>query len=208
MEKEIIKQIADLLAQFNNQQLLILIIAFLLFTIIAILQTVYTSRLIEKYRNQLKKAELKFSVFNEMQITKLSEFYTLTKELKGALAILFGVLERNQNKIELVKWESSYTLFDDFYTSNKYIIPRTIKELMDTNKNLLIRYNVNISLLKEKLELVNNRIHDISMEDKLKSLELIDNEILEFDFKKMTIELMILAESIKVHIEEYFDKIE
>lgn len=208
MEKEIINQITNQISQFKNHQLLLLIITFLIFTIITILQTVYTSRLIEKYKNQLKKAELKFSVFNEMQITKLSEFYTLTKDLKGALASLFGVLERNENKIELSKWESSYSQFNDFYSSNKYIVPKAIKDLIEFNKNLILNYNGNIVLLNEKFELVNNRINYISEDDKLKSLELIDNEILEFNFKKSTLKLMILAENIKVHIEEYFDKID
>lgn len=207
MEKEIINQITNQLSQFKSQQLMILIILFLLFTIITILQAVYTSRLIEKYKNQLKKTELKFSVFNEIQITKLSEFYTLINELKATLAGLFSKLERNENKIELGKWESSYVQFDEFYSSNKYILPKKIKEIIDSNKNLLINYNGNIGLLKEKFELVNNRVQDISDEDKTKCLKLIDNEILDFNFKKSTLDLMIVAEKLKVHIEEYFDKI-
>ncbi len=186
---------------------MILIIAFLLFTIITILQTAYTSTLIEKYKNQLKKSELKFSVFNEIQITKLSEFYTIIEDLKTALAGLFGKLKRNENKLDLGKWKSSYSQFDEFYSSNKYIIPKVIKEIIDSNQKLLIDYNGNIALLKEKFELVNNDIQDITSEDKLESLKLIDNEILGFDFKKSTLELMIVSESVKVHIEEFFDKI-
>ena len=207
MEKEIINQIVNQYSQFKNQQLTILIIAFLLFTIITILQTAYTSRLIERYKNQLKKAELKFSVFNEIQITKLSELYTKTKDLKTALAGLWGTLERNENKVDLSQWQSCYSQFDEFYSGNKYIIPKTIKEIIVSSKNLLIEYNGNIELLKEKLKLVNNDIQDITNDDRLESLKLIDNEIFGFDFKKSTLELMMVSENVKVHIEEYFDKI-
>ncbi|MGZ4056959.1 MAG: hypothetical protein ACXVPU_16755 [Bacteroidia bacterium] len=208
MEKEIINQIVNQLNSFKNHQLLILIIAFLLFTLVTISQTIYTSKLIEKFRNQLKKAELKFSVFNEMQISKLSELFVLTNNLKGALAEILGSIERSENQIKLGNWKSSYSEFDKFYSSNKYIIPSRIKLLMTDNQNNLINYNANICLLKEKFDLVDNKIENLTEKEKLKSLEMIDYEIFGFNSKKSAIELMILAENIKVYIEEYFDNIE
>lgn len=208
MEKEIINQIVNQFDRFKNHQLLILLIAFFIFTLVTILQTVYTSRLVEKYRNQLKKTELKFSVFNEMQISKLSDLFALANNLKGTLAAIVGSIERNEDQLKLSNWKSSYDEFDSFYSSNKYIIPKQIKLVMTENKNKLIDYNGNISLLKEKFDLIYNRIEDITEEDKRKSLELIDREIIEFNSKRSTLELMLFAENIKVYIEEYFEKIE
>jgi hypothetical protein len=209
MEKEILKQIVTQIDSFKDNQLLILIILFILFILITIIQTVYTSRLIEKYRNQLKKAELKFSVFNEIQISKLSEMYALASNLKGALAQILGSIERSENKINIGNWATSYSEFDSFYSSSKYIIPKSIKQLIADNKTtILSSYNCDITLLKKKFDLDYDRIESITNEEKAERLGLIERELLDFKPQKATLELMILAENIKVHIENYFEQIE
>jgi hypothetical protein len=209
MEKEIIKQIATQIDSFKDNQLLLLIVLFLLFTLTTVFQTVYTSRLIGKYRNQLKKAELKFSVFNEIQISKLSKMYAFTSSLKGALAQILGSIERNDNKIKIDDWTTSYLEFDEFYTNSKYIIPKPIRQLIADKKHLtLSNYNINIFLLREKYDLEFDRIESITEEEKEKSQGLIDKELSDFNPRKSTLELMLLTEKVKVYIEDYFEKIE
>jgi len=209
MEKEIIKQITAHIDNVKDFQLLILIVLFLLLTLITISQTIFTSRLIDKYRNQLKKSELKFSVFNEIQISKLSEMYSYSCNLKGALAQILTSLEQNKNKVNIDLWTINYLEFDSFYSSNKYIIPKSIKELVADSKNILLSsYNSNISLLQKKFDLNNDEESSITKEAKEDSLKVIEKELLDFNPTNDTLDLMIMAESIKVQIEDYFEKIE
>ncbi|CAL2090564.1 conserved hypothetical protein [Tenacibaculum sp. 190524A05c] len=207
MEKEIIKQLLEQLNDFKKDQLILLIVVFFVFLIINILQAVYTSRLVDKYRNELKKKEMKFSIFNELQINKLSSLFDLASDLKAGSAIIYNRINNsNEQPLELEKWKNSYEEFDLFYSSNKYIIPKSIKELVSENQKRLGDFNLNIIFYNEKLEIENSSENEIS--DNHESLSLINKHIISYDFKKESLEIMLFSEKIKVIIEEYFEKLE
>ncbi len=208
MEKEILRQILNQLDHFRNDQIVLLIIVFFVFIIISILQGVYTSRLIDKYRNELKKNEIKFSVFNELQINKLSSLFELTSELKGEIAKIHNELKANDIKLDIEKWKANYREFDAYYTSNRYIVPRPMKLLISDTTKKLSSFNFNIGLLKERLELTSHLLTDISDEERNKCLGIIESEIKDYNFYNETLEIMIFCEQLKEMIEEYFEKLE
>lgn len=209
MEKEIIWQITTQIDNLKDHQLLVIVILFIVFIIISVFEAVYTSRLIEKYRNQLKKTELKFSVFNELQISKLSEFYVVANDLKSGLVQILSSINQGEYLVSIDKWEIAYQEFKSFLSKNKYIIPREIKQLITESKYItLSEYDVNIQLTLKLDNLYSNRVNNISLEEKIKCQNLIEAELGDFSPRKATLEMMIIMESIKTCIEEYFENIE
>ncbi|MGV8826716.1 MAG: hypothetical protein ACWA6U_00220 [Breznakibacter sp.] len=208
MEKEIIRQILCQFNDFKKDQIILIIVVLVLFIIINILQAVYTSRLIDKYRNDLKKKEIRFSVFNELQINKLSRLFELTTELKTDLAVIYNRLVSNEKTIDIKIWTSNYQEFDSFYGSSKYIVPKKIKTMISNTTKKLIDFNCNIGLLNEKLELTSNNKKNISAEKLEECLGLIENQIKDYNFHNETLEIMIFCEELKEMIEDCFEKME
>jgi hypothetical protein len=208
MEKEILSQILSQFDNFKKDQIILLIVVLLIFIIINILQAVYTSRLIDKYRNDLKKKEIRFSVFNELQINKLSRLFELTTELKAELAVIHNRLASDEKTIDIEIWTTNYQEFDSFYGSSKYIVPKKIKTMISNTTKKLIDFNCNIGLLNEKLELTSNNKKNILDEELKECLGLIENQIMDYNFQNETLEIMIFCEKLKEMIEDYFEKLE
>ena len=139
MEKEILKQILSQFESFKSEQLWLLIILFLLFLIISIFQAVYTSRLVDKYRN-----EMKFSIFNELQIKQLSILFELTNKLKSTSAGVYSYIKgSNSRSLNLTEWDNIYKEFYINYSANRYIIPKNLSMIqlicqMMKKKNVLL----------------------------------------------------------------------
>jgi len=204
MEKEALRQILNQLENFKSEQLLVLIILFFLFLIINIAQAIYTSRKIEKYRNQLKKNEMKFSIFNELQIRQLSILFDLSNNLKSSVVPIYNYLKNSEDtSLKLIEWEKNYLKFNLNYSSNSYIIPKNIKNLiLDYNKKS-IDFNCNIFLLNEK----HSYNSDMLDEDKKECIAIIDKKIDNYNFKKESLKIMLFCEELKVLIEEYFEEL-
>ncbi len=207
MEKEILNRILSQLDDLKKEQLFLLLIVFFVFIVIQLIQAVYTSRLIDKYRNELKKKEMKFSVFNELQIHKLSSLFSIISDLKsGAASVYSRIKDSSEESLELGKWKNSYKEFDFFYSSNKYIIPKSIKELVSEYQGKLIQFNLNVLLYNMKLEILNSDSEEVG--DKKKNLNLINKKIGSYDFYNESLDVMIFSEKIKTIIEEYFEELE
>lgn len=207
MEKEILKQILGLLEDFKKEQLILLLIVFFVFIVIQLFQAVYTSRLIDKYRNELKKKELKFSLFNELQIKSLSNLYGLINAIKSGTASIYGSIKRKENqKLELRDWTSFYEDYSLFLNTNKYILPRNIKDLISENSKKLTDFNGNILILNAKLDLIlssNNLV-----EEDLEQISIAEKELDGYNFEKSALEIMLFSEQLKKDIEVYFERLE
>jgi hypothetical protein len=206
MEKEILKQILSQLESFKSEQLWLLIILFLLFLIISIFQAVYTSKLVDKYRNELKKNELKFSIFNELQIKQLSILFELTNNLKSISASIYGYIKDSDSKsLNLKEWDNIYREFNTNYSANSYIIPKNMKVLILEYSKNSHEFNCNIHLLKEKHGYDSI---DMSDDEKTECLVIIEKEIYEYKFEKEILNIMIFCEKLKESIDEYFETLE
>ncbi len=82
---ELIKQVLDnYFSDFKDYHLLILILFTITIALIQISQSVYVTIKIEKFKNELKKSEIKFSRYNELQVTALRKIFHLLTAFKWA----------------------------------------------------------------------------------------------------------------------------
>lgn len=209
MEKEILKQILSHLDDFKKEQLILLIFVFIIFILLQLLQAVYTSRLIDRYRNELKKKEMKFSLFNELQVKSLSNLYGLINDIKSGSASIYNSVKRNkEEEVKLKGWISYYQDYDSFLNSNKYILPRKIKDSISENTNRLIAFNGNVQILKEKWNLVLGLENKLEQEQNQKLIVIAEKELEGYNFEKSALEVMLFSERLKKDIEEYFEGLE
>lgn len=206
MEKEILNRLIKELEYFKKEQVLLLIILLLLFVLANIVQAVYTSRLIERYRNELKKKEIKFNALNELQLNKLSTLFELISNIKSGAAQIY-----NQNKkgsethVIESSYPNSYKEFSNFCQKFRYAFPKNIKVSIQENTKLVSDLYFNTELLNEKRIGENNIAY--SPENEL-HIQAIIHEIENYNFEREALNVMIFAEHLRNLIEAYFEKLE
>ena len=62
-------------SEYKEYNLIIFFVFALLTVLINIIQNIIITRKLEKYKSELKKSELKFSVYNQLQIESLSKLF-------------------------------------------------------------------------------------------------------------------------------------
>ena len=205
MEKEILKKILEQLEQSGNDQLWILAGMFAGMLLINLIQAVYTSRIVDKYKNELKKQEVKFSVYNQIQIEKLSNLFELAHELKCNIAPFANLFKKSTTKItKSQELDISYENLNYYYSKHRYIFPQKIKSHFKSGDKIIRDFKFSISFLNTKNEIINSD----EDEDRISNLELIEEQINGYNFKKGSLEAMLFCEKLKVLIEEHFEKIE
>jgi hypothetical protein len=202
MEKKIIELLIEQLDDFKKDQLLLLLIILIASIIINVYQTIYTSRKIDKYRNQLNKSVLKFSLFNELQIKSLSKLYELANQLKFGASVIYGVLESNSsNEIEIESWVKAYADFEKFKDSKKYILPKALKDIISEKDIALFNYN-------KYIRLYNLKIRTAKLKDGRELHNQINSDLEKYDCTLNSLETMLFSENIKIIIDKYFEKLE
>lgn len=203
MDKEILKKVLEHIEQFGSDQLLILSGVFVGMLFINLAQAIYTSRAVDKYKNELKKKELKFSVYNQIQIEKLSELFELAHELKCSTSPIVVLIKKSLDKVtDLNDLDDSYELLKNCYSKNRYIFPKKIKSHFEKSMPTVSDFKFNILFLIEKNAILSSN----EEEDRIHNLELIKREIGDYEFKKGSLEVMLFCERLKVLIEEHFEE--
>lgn len=209
MEKEIVNQIVALLEQFESNQLSLLIAMFFVMFLVNVFQAVYTSRVVERYKNELKKKEMKFSVYNQIQIEKLSELFEFAHDLKcSAVSVSRRSNEPESSIADINGFDVNYEKFDDCYSKHRYILPRKIKSHIKDGSKLLSEFKCNISLLVHKNEILSLNENLDDKQENINNIEIIDREIEGYNFERAPLEVMLFCEELKVLIEDYFDELE
>ncbi|CAA0190002.1 conserved hypothetical protein [Tenacibaculum maritimum] len=76
--EDLIKQVLDTyFSDFKEYHLYILIGFTIAIGLIQIIQSMWVNKKMERFKNDLKKSEIKFSKYNQLQIESLSKIYQL-----------------------------------------------------------------------------------------------------------------------------------
>lgn len=207
MEKEIVTQIMLLLEQSKDYQFWTLIILFLGVVILNLLQAIYTSRVVDKYRNNLKRQEVKFSVYNQIKIAKLSELFELADEMKCASSPIVRIAKNKEEKpFDTTELINCYERLSESYSKNRYISPSDIKAHFSDKSDSLSQLRFNSELLSERYSILCSSDYKDNPTDSMnvESLQLIEDELGDYDFHKGALEAMLFCEELKVKIEEHF----
>lgn len=206
MDKEILKKVLEQIEQSGSDQLLILAGMFIGVILINLLQAIYTSRIVDKYKNELKKQEVKFSVYNQIQIEKLSLLFEVSHDHKFSASTFVGLSKKSLSDItDLHGYDITYEALSDCYSRNRYIFPKEIKDHIQSDKNILSDFELKISFLITKNEILSCN-EDEDQKDRISNLELIESEIGGYNFEKGSLEVMFFCESLKVLIENHFEE--
>jgi len=126
---EIVKEVLkDYFSDFKEYHLIILIAFTIIIAIIQVVQAIWVARKIERFKNELKKSEIKFSRYNEIQIRILSESYQLLSDFnESTLNVTKTKLSPEEVSKRAKKWMEDYYNFHKHYSRNKFIFPSRIK---------------------------------------------------------------------------------
>jgi len=111
--KELIKQVLDeYFSDFKEYPLIILICFTVSMFFLQILQTYIVSTKIEKFKTDLKKSEIKFSKYNELQIAALRKIYHQLAAFQLANNLIFNTeansLGHSKYKTRINEWIKIY----------------------------------------------------------------------------------------------------
>lgn len=215
--EELIKQALDkYFADFKEYHLIILICFAVAIALIQIIQSIWVSQKIEKFKTDLRKSEIKFSRHNELQINSLREIYHKLVTFQLANNLIFkskpGTVGHSKYKNRINEWIKSYIECANEFAKEKILLTaelkklfgRTLKDfeevkdiLMTEKENLDYWEMVNQGNWNAMYNFEENEIDTISSKiDKLKDKESIKNsethilelrEKIEAEFTKMTI---------------------
>jgi len=116
-------------SEYREFNLIILIGFSLLAILVSIFQTIFISKKIEKYKSELKKNELKFSIYNQKQIESLSNFFFLLTEFKKITSIIRISENKSPESYKqiAIEWTQKFYAINNLFSREKYILPKKIK---------------------------------------------------------------------------------
>lgn len=193
---ELIKQVLDeYFSDFKDYHLLILIGFTIVIALIQIIQSIVVSGKIEKIKNDLKKAEIKFSRYNKLQVDALRRIYHFLAKFQLSNKLVFN---ENSDEISHTKfkhringWIKVYIDCANEFSKEKILLTselkalfsRTINDfeevkkiLIDERENLDYLEMMNAGNLNAMYEYEQNEIYEISQKiEKIKKHESIKN---------------------------------
>ena len=187
----------------------IFVVFTLLLAIINIIQTICITKNIEKYKSELKRTELKFSVYNQLQIEALSKLFQQLTEFKEITSIISNSEKRSPEKYKqiAISWTNNFFEMTKLFSKEKYILPIEIKK-----QYTLIHQNFNtiLGFIKSEKELKSNfytdEFGDVVYEDYERINELTD-ELKLFNRDIVFEKAINNIEFARKEIENYFEKI-
>lgn len=125
MDKIIAEQLEFHFKDYKNQMLWILLVFFIITLVVQFISNLVLSRKIEKFKNELKKTEIKFSKHSELQIECLKNMYNKVVDLHFTFTALINPtfythesLQVNINNLSIV-----YNDNMNFFIEIKYYLP-------------------------------------------------------------------------------------
>ncbi len=208
---ELINQILnEYFSDFKNYHLIILCAFTLIIAVIQVAQAIWVSKKIEVFKNDLKKSEIKFSRYNEMQIKILSESYQLLSEFnESTLNITNEKLSPEIMQRITKKWFEDYHNFYKHYSRNKFIFLSRIKIKLSL---IFKTFEKMKSIVKIESDFSKMHYTDdsgtIQFIGNNEDLNKIHQEFNKLDKTKTISYVLSNIESLKKDIEDYFIKLE
>lgn len=127
---ELFKQ---LLEDYKSTQTWMLIIFTIIIAAIQIGQTYFVTTKIESFKNNLKKSEIKFSRYNELQITVLRKIYHQLAAFQLANNLIFNsepnTIGHAKFRNRINDWIKIYVECSSEFAKEKILLTKEIKEL-------------------------------------------------------------------------------
>jgi hypothetical protein len=199
-------------ADFKEYHLIILIIFALLVIGFQIWQAYFVSTKIERFKNEMKKSEIKFSRYSQLQIEALSKIYQLLNEFSQATSLLNEKMKFASPELTKSITEKWFRIFNQVYSTfskEKYILPKDIKNDYSAIIVSLIKASKYIDSEKKLSSMFNTWENGESEfmgdEEERYSLSM---DVENYKEKGILLKTAENIEGIKKSIETYFERIE
>lgn len=152
---ELVKNALDeYFSDFKEYHLIILILFTIIIALMQIFQAFLVSKKIEKFKNELKKSEIKFSKYNQLQIEALSEIYPMLSDLQTNTVIIKSEINKTGTSPERISklaenWGKSFNEVFLNFTQKKYILTKSINSKYSILIGQLIKMNSYVKAEKE-----------------------------------------------------------
>ncbi|UTW61831.1 hypothetical protein KFE98_17730 [bacterium SCSIO 12741] len=132
MEKLISQSLDQYFSDFKEYHLIILIGFTVIIALIQIIQSMYVSKKIERFKNALKKSEIKYSKYSELQITALRKIYHLLAKFQLANNLIFNSephsIGHTKFKERINQWIKLYVETASEFSREKLLLTPEIKK--------------------------------------------------------------------------------
>lgn len=198
-------------SEYKEYNLIIFLVFAILTVLINIIQNIIITRKLEKYKSELKKSELKFSVYNQIQIESLSKIFQQLTELKDTTSLI----SKSENKTPesyqqiAVIWSNKFFETTKIFSKQKYILPKYIKNRyteIHQNFETLFEYIKNEKEIKSNF--FTNEVGDIIFEGDYQNLNELTEKIQKFNRNEIFTKAINDIEIVRKEIEKYFEKLE
>lgn len=213
---ELLKEVLEKkLSEYKDYHLYILIGFTLVIALFQIIQTLIVTNKVEKFKNELKKSEIRFSRYNELQITVLRKIYHQLASFQLANNLIFKIepnsIGHSKLKNRINEWIKNYIDCANELAKEKILLPTEIKELFsktikdfDEVKEILISERENLNYLEMQYSGDWNSMYDFE-DNELHIITQKLNLIKEKDSIKNSDKHI---RELRVKIEEVFQKME
>lgn len=198
-------------SEYKEYNLIIFFVFALLTVLINIIQNIIITRKLEKYKSELKKSELKFSVYNQLQIESLSKLFQQLTEFKDTTSIISKSESRSPESYQQIAviWSNKFFETTKIFSKEKYILPKNIKNRyteIHQNFKTLFEYIKNEKELKSNF--FTNEVGDVIFEGDYQNLNELTEKIQKFNRNDIFAKAINDIELVRKEIEKHFEKLE
>lgn len=198
-------------SEYKEYNLIIFFVFALLTVLINIIQNIIITRKLEKYKSELKKSELKFSVYNQLQIESLSKLFQQLTEFKDTTSIISKSESKSPESYQQIAviWSNKFFETTKIFSKEKYILPKNIKNRyteIHQNFKTLFEYIKNEKELKSNF--FTNEVGDLIFEGDYQNLNELTEKIQKFNRNDIFAKAINDIELVRKEIEKHFEKLE
>lgn len=198
-------------SEYKEYNLIIFFVFALLTVLINIIQNIIITRKLEKYKSELKKSELKFSVYNQLQIESLSKLFQQLTEFKDTTSIISKSESKSPESYQQIAviWSNKFFETTKMFSKEKYILPKNIKNRyteIHQNFKTLFEYIKNEKELKSNF--FTNEVGDLIFEGDYQNLNELTEKIQKFNRNDIFAKAINDIELVRKEIEKHFEKLE
>ena len=198
-------------SEYKEYNLIIFFVFALLTVLINIIQNIIITRKLEKYKSELKKSELKFSVYNQLQIESLSKLFQQLTEFKDTTSIISKSESKSPESYQQIAviWSNKFFEITKIFSKEKYILPKNIKNRyteIHQNFKTLFEYIKNEKELKSNF--FTNEVGDVIFEGDYQNLNELTEKIQKFNRNDIFAKAINDIELVRKEIEKHFEKLE
>lgn len=197
-------------SDYSSSHIYFLIVFFFVTILFQVLQAIYVSIKIEKFKNDLKKSEIKFSRFNTLQIDALKLIYDKVVTFHYMNYRLFypTTYSHSSLKIKIENWKTEYGNIMDVLHRERILLPPEIEKIVEN-------FNSQLKKISSYLDTELNKLSDYeeycgtddpqilyqTSENEVTAMKHITTELLTYNEIKNS---EILIKGFRKKIEEYF----